>query len=57
MQYRYLALLLVLGACDGEFKETEFVIHDIKSGPGLISGEDGEFIIYKGDPFGSEARD
>lgn len=47
---RWLALLLLsgmLGACSGvePFAYTE--VHEIQPGPGLFSGEDGEFVIYR----------
>jgi len=41
------ALLAGLAACSG-VKSYEFVaIDEIPPGPGLFSGEDGEFVIYR----------
>lgn len=47
---RWLAVLLFFGllaACSGvePFAYTE--VHEIPPGPGLFSGEDGEFVIYR----------
>ncbi len=40
-------LLLVLGACAG-VKPLEYTeIHESPPGPGLLSGEDGEFVIFE----------
>ncbi len=40
-------MLLLLGAC-AEMKPLEYTeIHEIPPGPGLLSGEDGEFVLYK----------
>ncbi len=40
-------VLLLLGAC-ADMKPFEFTeIHEIPPGPGLLSGEDGEFIIFE----------
>jgi hypothetical protein len=40
-------MLLVLGAC-AEMKPLEYTeIHEIAPGPGLLSGEDGEFVLYE----------
>ena len=40
-------MLLLLGACAevGPFEYTE--IHEIQPGPGLLSGDDGEFILFE----------
>ncbi len=40
-------MLLLLGAC-AEMKPLEYTeIHEIPPGPGLLSGEDGEFVIFE----------
>jgi hypothetical protein len=40
-------MLLLLGAC-AELKPLEYTeIHEIPPGPGLLSGEDGEFVIIE----------
>ncbi len=40
-------MLLLLGAC-AELKPLEYTeIHEIPPGPGLLSGEDGEFVIFE----------
>ncbi len=40
------ALLVLLGAC-AQVKPLEYTeIHEIQPGPGLLSGEDGEFVLY-----------
>jgi hypothetical protein len=40
-------LLLLLGAC-ADVKPLEYTeIHEIPPGPGLLSGEDGEFVLYQ----------
>ncbi len=50
-KYYLITLALFLSACESEFKPVEWKISsDINPGPGLISGEKGEFIIYQGDP-------
>lgn len=42
------AMLLLLGAC-ADMKPLEYTeIHEIPAGPGLLSGEDGEFVLYGG---------
>ncbi len=42
---------LILAAC-AEVKPIEYTeIHEIKPGPGLLTGESGEFAIHLGDPF------
>ena len=39
-------ILILLGAC-AEMKPMEYTeIHEIPPGPGLVSGEDGEFVLY-----------
>ncbi len=39
-------ILFLLGAC-AEVKPMEYTeIHEIPPGPGLVSGEDGEFVLY-----------
>lgn len=41
------ALLLLLGAC-AEVKPFEYTeIHEIQPGPGLLSGDDGEFVLFE----------
>ena len=51
-KYYLISLVLFLSACESEFKPVEWKISsDIKPGPGLVSGEKGEFIIYQGDLF------
>ncbi len=53
--YYLLLLTLLLSACESEFKPVEWKISsDIKPGPGLVSGEKGEFIIYQGNPFNED---
>lgn len=40
-------MLLLLGAC-ADVKPLEYTaIHEIPPGPGLLSGEDGEFVLYE----------
>ncbi len=40
------AFLALLGAC-AQVKPLEYTeIHEIQPGPGLLSGEDGEFVLY-----------
>ena len=40
-------ILLVLGAC-AEMKPLEYTeIHEIPPGPGLLSGEDGKFVLFE----------
>ncbi len=40
-------MLLLLGAC-AEVKPLEYTeIHEIPPGPGLLSGEDGEFVLFE----------
>ncbi len=40
-------MLLLLGAC-AEMKPLEYTeIHEIPPGPGLLSDEDGEFVIFE----------
>jgi len=40
-------MLLLLGAC-AEMKPLEYTeIHEIPPGPGLLSGEDGEYVIIE----------
>lgn len=29
---------------------------DIKSGPGLLSGSEGRFVLYRGDPFSEDRK-
>ncbi len=42
-----LGMLLLLGAC-AELKPLEYTeIHEIPPGPGLLSGEDGEFVLFE----------
>ena len=39
--------LLLLGAC-AELKPLEYTeIHEIPPGPGLLSGEDGRFVLFE----------
>ncbi len=41
-------ILIFLGAC-AEVKPMAYTeIHEIPPGPGLLSGEDGEFVLYGG---------
>ena len=41
------ALLLLLDAC-ADMKPLEYTeIHEISPGPGLLSGEDGEFVLFE----------
>ncbi|MDH3658539.1 MAG: hypothetical protein OEU92_00700 [Alphaproteobacteria bacterium] len=41
-------ILLSLVACAaGESREPTKVVDEIPDGPGLFSGEDGEFVIYR----------
>ncbi len=40
-------MLLVLGAC-AEMKPLEYTeIHEIPPGPGLLSGDDGKFVLFE----------
>jgi hypothetical protein len=40
-------LLLLLGAC-AEMKPLEYTeIHEIPPGPGLLSGDDGKFVLFE----------
>ena len=40
------ALVLAVAAC-ADIKPMEYTeIHEIPPGPGLFSGEDGEFVLY-----------
>ncbi len=40
-------MLLLLGAC-AEIKPLEYTeIHEIPPGPGLLSGEDGKFVLFE----------
>lgn len=42
------ALLLALASCAvGEPLDHQRTADEIPSGPGLLSGEDGEFVIYR----------
>jgi hypothetical protein len=42
-----LGVLLLATAC-AEVKPFEYTeIHEIQPGPGLLSGEDGEFVLYR----------
>lgn len=42
------AILLALSACaGGEPREPAKVVDEIKEGPGVFSGEDGEFVLYR----------
>ncbi|MGI9437175.1 MAG: hypothetical protein ACR2Q4_20475 [Geminicoccaceae bacterium] len=42
------AALLILAACNvGEPLESPGVVDEIPPGPGLFSGEEGEFVIYR----------
>ncbi|MGH1481781.1 MAG: hypothetical protein ACRBM6_24130 [Geminicoccales bacterium] len=42
------SMLLALTACSvGQPRETVTVVDEIPPGPGLFSGEDGEFVIYR----------
>ncbi len=41
-------LVSLLGACAaGEPREPTKVVDEIREGPGVFSGEDGEFVIYR----------
>ena len=41
------SMLLLLGAC-AEMKPLEYTeIHEIPPGPGLLSGEDGTFVLFE----------
>ena len=40
-------LLLLVACAGGEPREPTKVVDEIPSGPGILSGEDGEFIIYR----------
>ncbi|MEE8189945.1 MAG: hypothetical protein V3T80_12110 [Kiloniellales bacterium] len=41
------AVLLALGAC-AEVKPFEYTeIHEIPPGPGLLTGDEGEFVLYE----------
>jgi hypothetical protein len=39
-------LLFLLGACAAVKPMAYTEIHEIPPGPGLLSGEDGEFVLY-----------
>lgn len=40
-------MLLLLGAC-ADVKPLEYTeIHEIPPGPGLLSGEDGKFVLFE----------
>ena len=40
-------MLLLLGAC-AEVKPFEYTeIHEIPPGPGLLTGDDGEFVLFE----------
>ncbi len=40
-------MLLLLGAC-AEMKPLEYTeIHEIPPGPGLLSGDDGKFVLFE----------
>ncbi len=40
--------LLALSACaGGEPREPTKVVDEIRQGPGVFSGEDGEFVLYR----------
>ena len=42
------AVMLILGACaGGEPREPTKVVDEIPPGPGVFSGEDGEFVLYR----------
>jgi hypothetical protein len=42
------SILLALSACaTGEPREPTKAVDEIPDGPGLFSGEDGEFVIYR----------
>ena len=41
-----LALALLLAACAGAKPFEYHPIHEIPEGPGLFTGEDGEWVIY-----------
>lgn len=42
------ALLMLLSACaGGEPREPTKVVDEIPEGPGVFSGEDGEFVLYR----------
>jgi len=42
------ALVLTLGACAiGEPSDYVNVVDEIPPGPGIFSGEDGEFVLYR----------
>ncbi len=52
-------ICLCLCACNEEFKPGTYTSNsDIKPGPGVFSGDDGEFSLYPADPFTvSEGKD
>jgi hypothetical protein len=52
-----LSIFIFLSGCSvGEFKPKEFKSPgDIKAGPGLLSGENGKFTLYQGDPLAKNA--
>ncbi len=42
-----LAAVILLAAACAQFEPMEYTeIHDIQPGPGLLSGEEGAFILY-----------
>lgn len=48
MRYKHLWLLLTLslGACAQAEPFDYTPVHEIPPGPGLLSGQDGEFVLY-----------
>lgn len=41
-------VMLALGACaGGEPREPTKVVDELPPGPGVFSGEDGEFVLYR----------
>ncbi len=51
-------LLLICTGCVEGFTPIDYSENDdIKSGPGLFSGEEGEFVIHQADPLRRNLKD
>lgn len=46
LRFAALVLALALAACAGAKPFEYHPIHEIPEGPGLVTGEDGEWVIY-----------
>ncbi|HER19569.1 MAG TPA: hypothetical protein ENO14_00820 [Chromatiales bacterium] len=49
----FVAALGTLVACSNVRPFSYTAIHEIPPGPGLVSGDDGVFVLYRGDRSGS----